>query len=108
VVKIEGAVLFGRTVLDGVLFPVFALVLRWWQTIFAAPHQGGRVQGRDPDLMSLVLIRLACACCRRRSRLGLDGAIERTLSWMAWIAVLLWITACCPRCSNNSTACAGR
>ena len=88
-------VLFGRKILDGVLFPVLALVLvliarrvalqlGWQPVLFKIAI---------PALLSLAVIRLTAQVLH----LALPAsrwvaAIERTVSWVAWGAVLLWVT----------------
>jgi small-conductance mechanosensitive channel len=98
VFKIHGAVLFGDNVVDGVLFPVLALVL----ALVAREFLKGVVtvavfKVAIPILISLVLIRLTV---RVLSAAFPDNAwmraIERTLSWVAWIAVVLWVTGVMP------------
>ena len=98
VLKIHGAVLFGRSVVDGVLFPVFALVL----ALVAREFLKGVVtvavfKVAIPILTSLVLIRLTV---RVLSAAFPDNAwmrtIERTLSWVAWLVVVLWVTGVMP------------
>ena len=98
VLKIHGAVLFGHSVVDGVLFPVFALVM----ALVAREFLKGVVtvavfKVAIPILTSLVLIRLTV---RVLSAAFPDNAwmraIERTLSWVAWIVVVLWITGVMP------------
>ena len=98
VLTIQGAVLFGRSVVDGVLFPVFALVL----ALVAREFLKGMVpvavfKVAIPILTSLVLIRLTV---RVLSAAFPDNAwmraIERTLSWLAWLVVVLWVTGVMP------------
>lgn len=98
VLRIQGAVLFGRNVFDGVLFPVFALVL----AVLARQLLDGVVtvavfKLAIPILVSLVLIRLTV---RVLSAAFPDNAwvraIERTISWLAWIVVVLWVTGVMP------------
>ena len=98
VLTIQGAVLFGRRVVDGVLFPVFALVL----ALVAREFLKGMVpvavfKVAIPILTSLVLIRLTV---RVLSAAFPDNAwmraIERTLSWLAWLVVVLWVTGVMP------------
>jgi small-conductance mechanosensitive channel len=98
VLHIQGAVLFGRNVFDGVLFPVLALVL----ALIAKELLVGVVKVAVfklaiPILTSLVLIRLTV---RVLSAAFPDNAwmraIERTVSWLAWIAVVLWVTGVLP------------
>jgi len=93
------SVLFGRQIVDGVLFPVFALLL-----VFIArgllPSMGvpdAVFKLAVPVLISLVVIRLtvrvltAAFPSSRAMR-----AIERTVSWLAWIGVVLWVTGVLP------------
>ncbi|MBC7993926.1 MAG: mechanosensitive ion channel [Rhizobacter sp.] len=98
VLTVQGAVLFGRSVVDGVLFPVFALLL----ALVAREFLKGLVpvavfKVAIPILTSLVLIRLTV---RVLSAAFPDSAwmraIERTLSWVAWIVVVLWVTGVMP------------
>lgn len=93
------SILFGRRIIDGVLFPVLALIL-----VFIAR---GLLPGLGvpqavfklavPVLTSLVVIRLtvrvltAAFPTSRAMR-----AIERTVSWLAWIGVVLWVTGVLP------------
>jgi len=98
VLKINGAVVFGRNVIDGVLFPLVALVL----AVVARHVLSGVVKVAVfrvaiPILLSLALIRFAV---RVLSAAFPDSAwmrtIERTISWIAWIAVVLWVTGVMP------------
>jgi len=96
--RVDGDVLFGRRLVDGVLFPVLALLLalvarealRFWVTT-------ALFRVALPVLISLVLIRLTArvlAAALPGSRWV--GFVERTVSWLAWIAVVLWITGLLP------------
>ncbi|TMH14272.1 MAG: mechanosensitive ion channel [Betaproteobacteria bacterium] len=93
------SVLFGRTVIDGVLFPVLALVLAL-AARSVLPATGvplALFKLAIPVLVSLVVIRLtvrvlsAAFPSSRPMRL-----IERTVSWLAWIGVVLWVTGVMP------------
>jgi small-conductance mechanosensitive channel len=92
-------VLFGQRVIDGVLFPVLALVMafvaRALLPSLGVPPAVFRVA--IPVLISLVAIRLTVrvlgAAFPASSAIR---AIERTVSWLAWIAVVLWITGVLP------------
>jgi small-conductance mechanosensitive channel len=93
------SVLFGRRIVDGVLFPVFALVFaliaRWALPQLGVPNAVFKLA--IPVLVSLVVIRLtvrvltAAFPASRAMR-----AIERTVSWLAWIGVVLWVTGVLP------------
>jgi small-conductance mechanosensitive channel len=95
---VDGSVLFGRRVVDGVLFPLlallFALLAREALRILLRPALFNLA---IPILISLAAIRLTA----RVLRAALPGsrwvaAVERTVSWLAWIAVVLWITGVLP------------
>jgi small-conductance mechanosensitive channel len=98
VLHIHGAVLFGRRVFDGVLFPVLALGLAFIaKELLANVVTVAVFKLAIPILVSLVLIRLTV---RVLSSAFPDNAwvraIERTVSWLAWIAVVLWVTGVMP------------
>jgi small-conductance mechanosensitive channel len=93
------SVLFGRRIVDGVLFPVLALLLVFVARLLL-PHFGvppAVFKVAVPVLISLVAIRLtvrvlsAAFPASRVMRI-----IERTVSWIAWIAVVLWVTGVLP------------
>lgn len=93
------SVLFGRHVVDGVLFPVLALLLalgarRLLPLLGVAPALFKLV---IPVLVSLLVIRLTA----RVMRAALPDSpwiklIERTVSWLAWAGSILWITGLLP------------
>jgi small-conductance mechanosensitive channel len=94
----DGSIWFGRRIVDGVLFPVVALALVYAARLVAeswVPLAVFRVA--VPVLLSLVLIRMSV---RVLSAAFPDSAVmraaERTISWLAWIAVVLWITGVLP------------
>ena len=88
---VDGSVLFGRRAIDGVLFPVLALAL----ALLAREALRGVVKVAlfklaIPILLSLVLIRLTVrvlSAALPESRWV--RFIERTVSWLAWIAVAI-------------------
>ncbi len=94
-----GSVWFGERVFDGVLFPVLALCLA-----LAAEH-ALRVAGVPlavfrvviPVLVSLLLIRLAARVMKAAFPSSpWVVAVERSVSWLAWGAVVLWVTGLMP------------
>lgn len=93
------SVWFGKRVVDGLLFPVVALLLavaarQFWPA--SAPTSVFRIV--LPILTSLVVIRLLVRVLRRafpESRLM--RTVERSMSWIAWLAVVLWIMGVLPR-----------
>lgn len=98
VLHLHGAVLFGRRVIDGLLFPVLALVFALAaREVLASVGTVAVFKLAIPILTSLALIRLTV----RVLTAAFPGnswvrAIERTLSWLAWIVVVLWITGVMP------------
>ncbi|WP_374662198.1 mechanosensitive ion channel family protein [Inhella sp.] len=95
----EDSVWFGRRVIDGVLFPMLALLLAW-VALRWAQHVGIGTQFLRhalPILTSLLLIRLVV----RVLQLALPAsswaqAAERWVSWLAWGGSILWISGLWP------------
>lgn len=98
----RGSIWFGRGVVDGVLFPLlallFALLARWGLATFAHDQVPIAVfKLVIPILVSLAAIRLAGRVLRRAfPESALMRNFERSLSWFAWVAVALWITGVLP------------
>ena len=93
-----GSIWFGEGVIDGVLFPVLALLLamaaRWFLQGWLPPALLRLVV---PVLMSLVVIRLTVRVLHRAyPQSTFMRVVERWVSWVAWIAVALWITGMLP------------
>ncbi|MFN7725118.1 MAG: mechanosensitive ion channel family protein [Rubrivivax sp.] len=89
---------FGRRLVDGVLFPAFALVLafvaRWalkGQVPIAVFHLV------VPVLLSLLAIRFTVRVLEKAfPHSHFFRVAERSFSWLAWIALVLWITGALP------------
>ncbi|MFT3816669.1 MAG: mechanosensitive ion channel [Rubrivivax sp.] len=93
-----GSIWFGEGVVGGVLFPVTALLLalaaRWALRGWVPPALMKLVV---PVLTSLVVIRLTVRVLHRAfPTSGFMRAVERWVSWVAWAAVVLWITGLLP------------
>ena len=98
----EGArpsLLFGRSIVDGVLFPTVLLLLvlaaRW---ALAAFMPVGLLRLAVPLLLSLLVIRIGAGVLRAAlpdSRAV--RVVERTLSWVVWVGLVLWVTGVLPR-----------
>jgi small-conductance mechanosensitive channel len=92
------SVLYGRFLVDGVLFPLLALAL----TYFARVGLGGLqpvplLRLAIPVLMSLAGIRLlARVFTIVFPRSAMARTMERVFSWLAWIAAVLWILGLLP------------
>lgn len=94
----QDSVWFGRAIVDGLLFPLLALVL---------VYTAGKALG---DFQRVVLLKLALpvlvslAGIRFLARVltavfpasGFARLIERLFSWLAWIAAVLWIVGLLP------------
>ncbi len=92
------SVWFGQRVVDGVLFPVlallFALAARW---ALKTTLPVALLHLAVPILASLVVIRVAV----RVLRVAFPSSqavrlLERTLSWLVWGALVLWVTGLLP------------
>lgn len=96
--RIEGGVLFGIRVVDGLLFPVLALLLAVLaRYLLTGVTKAAVFKVAIPILVSLVLIRLAVRVLTTAfPNSSWVKATERTLSWLAWIGVTLWITGVLP------------
>ena len=97
-----GSVWFGEGVVGGVLFPVLALLLamavRWGLHSLAqgvVPVAAFNVA--VPVLLSLVVIRLVARVLHRAfPTSGFMRVVERSVSWLAWVGVALWVTGVLP------------
>ncbi len=93
-----GSIWFGERIVDGVLFPVLALALAFGASIALANSVKIAVfKLAIPILLSLLVIRLTVRV------LGVTfpnaawmRLIERSVSWIAWLAVVLWVTGVLP------------
>jgi small-conductance mechanosensitive channel len=100
------SVWFGRAIIDGLLFPLLALVLTYSATLVLAPMQKvALLKLALPILVSLAGIRfLARVFTVVFPRSGLARLIERLFSWMAWIAAVLWIVGLLPAVMDEMDA----
>ena len=97
-----GSVWFGEGVVGGVLFPVLALLLamaaRWGlQGLAQGVVPVAVFKVVVPVLLSLAVIRLFARVLHRafpQSRFM--RVVERSVSWLAWVGVVLWITGVLP------------
>ncbi|MCJ7800291.1 MAG: mechanosensitive ion channel [Polaromonas sp.] len=94
----EASILFGRSVVDGVLFPVLLLVLAYAaQTFLARLFPLAVFTVAIPVLVSLALIRLGVKVLRVAFKTSpLVRALERSISWLAWLAMVLWVSGLLP------------
>ena len=97
----RGSIWFGDGVVDGVLFPVTALLLAllagWLLTLPPLSLPPAVFKLVLPVLTSLVVIRLTVRVLHRAfPNSALMRVVERSVSWLAWVAVALWITGLLP------------
>ncbi len=94
----DDSIWFGRRIVDGVLFPILALAFAFAAKV--AVHvtaQAAVFRVAVPILISLAVIRLSV----RVLGVTFPGVrwvriVERSISWLAWIAVVLWVTGVLP------------
>ena len=93
-----GSVLFGRQVFDGALFPLLLLVLGYLARALLLQFVPLAVfKVAIPVLVSLVVIRLGVKVLQVAfAAAPWVRAIERTISWLAWGAMVLWVSGLLP------------
>lgn len=94
------SVLFGKRTIDGVLFPLVWLVLalagRTALLHWFGPTPLLRVA--IPALVSLLVIRSGVTVLRAAfPGVAVVRLLERTISWMAWVTMVLWVSGVLPR-----------
>ncbi len=96
--KPVASVWFGERIFDGVLFPVLALALAFAARVaLAGTIKPAVFKVAIPILVSLVVIRLSVRVLGRTfPSVPWVRTVERSISWLAWIAVALWVTGVSP------------
>ncbi len=94
----ERSIWFGQHVIDGVLFPVLALGLALLARRLLVDHLPLAVfRVVIPILVSLAAIRLSVKALKVFfPQSTAVQAFERTVSWVAWIGTILWVTGVLP------------
>lgn len=99
----ETSIWFGRNIIDGVLFPVLALVLALGARrllLDVLPLTVFRLV--IPVLSSLAVIRLTVKVLKVAFPSSQTvRVVERTVSWLAWIGTVLWVTGIMPMLLNE-------
>jgi small-conductance mechanosensitive channel len=92
------SVWFGRATIDGLLFPLLALVFTYSASLaLRGSIQVALLKIAVPVLVSLAGIRfIARVFTVVFPQSGLARLIERLFSWLAWIAAVLWIVGLLP------------
>ncbi|QCB45993.1 mechanosensitive ion channel domain-containing protein [Hydrogenophaga sp. PAMC20947] len=92
------SVLFGRSVVDGVLFPALLLAMGYFARAALLKYVPLAVfKVAIPVLVSLVVIRVGVKVLQ----VALNGApwvkvLERSISWLAWLGMVLWVSGLLP------------
>jgi small-conductance mechanosensitive channel len=92
------SVWFGNRIFDGLLFPLLALALAYAARIgLAGLVKPAVFKVAIPVLISLVVIRLSARVLARTfPGVAWVRMVERSISWIAWISVVLWVTGVLP------------
>ncbi|MBT9598709.1 MAG: mechanosensitive ion channel [Vitreoscilla sp.] len=95
----QGSVWFGRRIIDGVLFPILALALAYGarRVMLGLDLPLAVFKIAIPVLLSFAVIRLSVrvlSAAFPASRVV--RVAERTISWLAWLTVVAWITGVLP------------
>ncbi|GAP35729.1 mechanosensitive ion channel domain-containing protein [Piscinibacter sakaiensis] len=93
-----GSIWFGRRDIDGVLWPVIALALAFVaKRVVAGTVQAAVFELAVPVLLSLVVIRVSVRVLGATfPESGWVRVVERSISWLAWLAVVLWVVGILP------------
>jgi small-conductance mechanosensitive channel len=96
--RAQGSIWFGQRVFDGVFFPVMALSLAFLaKAVLFGTAKLAVFKVAIPILLSLVVIRLSVRVMKASFPSSRTvQLLERTVSWMAWGAVVLWVTGILP------------
>lgn len=94
---------FGHSVVDGVLFPTSWLVLALLtRSVLARGHSVVMYKVAIPMLVSLVVIRVGVKVLQVTFKhAAWLRPIERTISWGAWLSMVLWVSGLLPVVLNE-------
>ncbi len=99
----EKSIWFGRRVIDGVLFPLVLLCLGYLALELLSHFVNIAVfRVVIPVLMSLVVIRVGVKVLQATfAESRWIKPLEQTISWLAWIAMVLWVSGLLPVILNE-------
>ena len=94
----ETSILFGRRIVDGVMFPLLLLLLAYTaSTLLLRMVPLAVFKVAIPVLLSLAVIRLGVKVLQAAFKNApWVRALERSISWLAWLAMLLWVSGLLP------------
>ena len=94
----EKSILFGKRLVDGVLFPLLWLCLAYVaRAILLRTIDVHLLHIAIPVLLSLVIIRVGVKVLQAAFKESpLVRFLERTISWLVWLALVLWISGLLP------------
>jgi small-conductance mechanosensitive channel len=97
-VQHDTSILFGRRIVDGVLFPLLLLSLAYVaQTLLARLFPLALFRLAIPVLLALAAIRLSVKVLQVAFKdAPVVRALERTFSWLAWALMVLWVSGLLP------------
>jgi len=92
------SIMFGQRNVDGVLFPAILLCLAYVaKTLLASALQSPVFKVAIPVLLSLLVIRLGVKVLQATfTETPLIRLLERSISWLAWLAMVLWVSDLLP------------
>ena len=94
----DKSILFGKRLVDGVLFPLLLLCLAYVARVVLQRSMDVHVLHiAIPVLLSLVIIRVGVKVLQA----AFTGSpwvrfLERTISWLVWLALVLWVSGLLP------------
>ena len=94
----EASILFGQSIVDGVLFPLLLLAFAYVaQTLLLRMFPLAVFKVVLPVLVALAVIRLGVKVLQVAFKdAPVVRMLERSISWMAWIAMVLWVSGLLP------------
>jgi small-conductance mechanosensitive channel len=94
----RNSIMFGRRIVDGVLFPALLLCLAYAaRKLLAYSIHLGLFKLAIPVLISLLVIRLGVKVLQAAfSDTPAVRLLERSISWFAWGAMVLWVSGLLP------------
>ena len=99
----ERSIWFGRRVVDGVLFPLALLCLGYLaRHVLEMLVPVAAFKVIVPALVSLVVIRIGVKVLQvALAEAPWVRALEQTISWLAWLAMVLWVSGLLPVILNE-------